>query len=205
MSSSLALVPFSVRARKAGLVRDPSVREFSMAPRWVPVGETAADKMWRSRMSYRIRVNHTVCVLAAFARLCKKRCVRNTALAKLAVISAAYSEYLCRWRTGWYNWADAVEREDRVRYAAWLKEREAVLARELAEERAEIRKQLAMSERDMYAYRRELIRVTQELGPFCKLWQKIDRQRPLKAVETKPVQKVVQKGRFGALVDSDDE
>lgn len=187
MSSSLALVPFSVRARKAGLVRDPSVRDFSMAPRWVPVGETAADKTRRARAAYRIRVNHTVCVLAAFARLCKKRCVRNAALAKLAAISAAYSEYLCRWRTGWYNWYDRME-ADAAR-----------------EERTEIRKQLMMSERDMYAHRRELIRVTQELYPFCKLWQKIDSMRRVRPAVVHVQPKKVVKGRFGALVDSDDE
>ena len=190
MSSSLALVPFSVRARKAGLVRDPSVREFSMAPRWVPVGETEADKMWRARAAYRTRVNHTVCVLSAFARLCKVRCVQKAVAAKLAPFYAWYREYMGRWRTGWYNWYDRME-ADAAR-----------------EERAEIRKQLSMSERDMYAYRRELIRVTQELGPFCKLWQKIDRQRvqivrpAVKVV--RPAVKVV-RGRFGMLADSDEE
>jgi hypothetical protein len=191
MSSSLALVPFSVRARKAGLVRDPSVREFSMAPRWVPVGETEADKTWRARAAYRTRVNHTVCVLSAFARLCKKRCVRNALLAKLAVIQASCTENLCRWRTGWFNWYDRME-ADAAR-----------------EERAEIRRQLAMSEKDMYAYRRDLIRVTQELYPFCKLWQKIDvlRRGVRPAVVLVPVvqTKKIVKGRFGALVDSDDE
>jgi hypothetical protein len=143
--------------------------------------------MWRARAAYRIRVNHTVCVLAAFARLCKKRCVRNAALAKLAAISAAYSEYLCRWRTGWYNWYDRME-ADAAR-----------------EERTEIRKQLMMSERDMYAHRRELIRVTQELYPFCKLWQKIDSMRRVRPAVVHVQPKKVVKGRFGALVDSDDE
>jgi hypothetical protein len=113
--------------------------------------------------------------------------VRNAALAKLAAISAAYSEYLCRWRTGWYNWYDRME-ADAAR-----------------EERTEIRKQLMMSEKDMYAHRRELIRVTQELYPFCKLWQKIDSMRRVRPAVVHVQPKKVVKGRFGALVDSDDE
>jgi hypothetical protein len=57
----------------------------------------------------------------------------------------------------------------------------------------------------MYAHRRELIRVTQELYPFCKLWQKIDSMRRVRPAVVHVQPKKVVKGRFGALVDSDDE
>ena len=67
--SHLALVPFSVRQRGRGLVRDPAVHGYSLLdPQWVPAGTTVSDR----KKAYMIKVDRVIAVLARFAAYCAR-------------------------------------------------------------------------------------------------------------------------------------
>jgi len=58
------MVPFSVRQRRRGLVRDPAVHGYSLLdPQWVPAGTTVAD---RKRASMIKKADRVIAVLARF-------------------------------------------------------------------------------------------------------------------------------------------
>jgi hypothetical protein len=62
--SIISLVPFSVRQRGRGLVRDPAVHGYSLLdPQWVPVGTTVSD---RKKASMIKKADRVIAVLARF-------------------------------------------------------------------------------------------------------------------------------------------
>jgi hypothetical protein len=62
--SIIALVPYSVRQRGRGLVRDPAVHGYSLLdPQWVPVGTTVSD---RKKASMIKKADRVIAVLARF-------------------------------------------------------------------------------------------------------------------------------------------
>jgi hypothetical protein len=62
--SIISLVPFSVRQRGRGLVRDPAVHGYSLLdPQWVPVGTTVSD---RKKASMIKKADRVIAVLSRF-------------------------------------------------------------------------------------------------------------------------------------------
>lgn len=62
--SHLALVPFAVRQRGRGLVRDPAVHGYSLLdPQWVPEGTTVSD---RKRAAMIKKADRVIAVLSRF-------------------------------------------------------------------------------------------------------------------------------------------
>lgn len=62
--SLIALVPYSVRQRGRGLVRDPAVHGYSLLdPQWVPVGTTVSD---RKKAAMIKKADRVIAVLARF-------------------------------------------------------------------------------------------------------------------------------------------
>jgi len=62
--SIIALVPYSVRQRGRGLVRDPAVHGYSLLdPQWVPVGTTVSD---RKKASMIKKADRVIAVLSRF-------------------------------------------------------------------------------------------------------------------------------------------
>jgi hypothetical protein len=62
--SIISLVPYSVRQRGRGLVRDPAVHGYSlMDPQWVPVGTTVSD---RKKASMIKKADRVIAVLSRF-------------------------------------------------------------------------------------------------------------------------------------------
>jgi hypothetical protein len=67
--SHLTLVPFAVRQRGRGLVRDPAVHGYSLLdPQWVPKGTTVSDR----KKAYMLKVDRVIAVLARFAAYCAR-------------------------------------------------------------------------------------------------------------------------------------
>ena len=67
--SHLMLVPFAVRQRGRGLVRDPAVHGYSLLDsQWVQAGKTVADR----RKAYMLKVDRVIAVLARFAAYCAR-------------------------------------------------------------------------------------------------------------------------------------
>jgi|688.fasta_scaffold525392_2 hypothetical protein len=62
--SIISMVPFSVRQRGRGLVRDPAVHGYSLLdPQWVPVGTTVSD---RKKASMIKKADRVIAVLSRF-------------------------------------------------------------------------------------------------------------------------------------------
>jgi hypothetical protein len=62
--SIISLVPFSVRQRGRGLVRDPAVHGYSLLdPQWVPIGTTVSD---RKKASMIKKADRVIAVLSRF-------------------------------------------------------------------------------------------------------------------------------------------
>ena len=62
--SIISMVPFSVRQRGRGLVRDPAVHGYSLLdPQWVPVGTTVSD---RKKAAMIKKADRVIAVLARF-------------------------------------------------------------------------------------------------------------------------------------------
>ena len=68
--SHLTLVPFAVRQRGRGLVRDPAVHGYSLLdPQWVPAGTTVSD---RKKAHMLKKVDRVIAVLSRFAAYCAR-------------------------------------------------------------------------------------------------------------------------------------
>jgi hypothetical protein len=68
--SHLMLVPFAVRQRGRGLVRDPAVHGYSLLdPQWVPAGTTVSD---RKKAHMLKKVDRVIAVLSRFAAYCAR-------------------------------------------------------------------------------------------------------------------------------------
>ena len=94
--SHLALVPFAVRQRGRGLVRDPAVHGYSLLdPQWVPKGTTVSD---RKRAAMIKKADRVIAVLSRFVA----RVVRRFRFNKLF----PYADEA---------WANIMEREDNER------------------------------------------------------------------------------------------
>ena len=62
--SIISMVPFSVRQRGRGLVRDPAVHGYSLLdPQWVPIGTTVSD---RKKASMIKKADRVIAVLSRF-------------------------------------------------------------------------------------------------------------------------------------------
>jgi hypothetical protein len=94
--SHLTLVPFAVRQRGRGLVRDPAVHGYSLLdPQWVPKGTTVSD---RKRAAMIKKADRVIAVLSRFVA----RVVRRFRFDKLF----PYADEA---------WANIMEREDNER------------------------------------------------------------------------------------------
>ena len=68
--SVLAFVPFAVRQRRRGLVRDPAVNGYSLLEQqWVPEGTTVADRKKKTQMK---KVDRVIAVLSRFVAYCAR-------------------------------------------------------------------------------------------------------------------------------------
>jgi hypothetical protein len=69
--SALCLVPFAVRQRRRGLVRDPAVTGISILnSQWVPAGHTVAD---RKKKAQNRKIDRILAVLSRFVAGCARR------------------------------------------------------------------------------------------------------------------------------------
>ncbi len=196
----LSLVPHSVRMRKAGLVRDPSVREMSMEPKWVLPSETLAAKQGR----YMAKVDRVISVLTRFV----SKCIRAMRYRKAYMVFFPALRACEDWTRNAMlpNWGNMMYEEDR-RVRAYF---------------------LAMSEDEWRAYCRAQIATTRDLSQLVaawkpinaardanlakireqeRVWQEVSRAQLHNRQRAAPVRvaRVVASGRYAALDGSDSE
>lgn len=223
----LSLVPFSVRMRKAGLVRDPTVREFSMQPKWVLPQETVAAKQAR----HLAKVDRVIAVLERFVAKCAAAARWRLSLAaarsvahRFPAIRRAEKWTAGVWSVNWFVLDQETERAHQLAHIrhvlnGFLEQRIArgrystmPEAEWLAVARAKIA-EFKSADRDLLPLIRGLLNPVNEeraerahrLAEQERMWQELQRSQLHNRQRVAPVRVArVVRSRFAAL-DSDSE
>ena len=188
MNNSIRFVPFSVKMRSRGFVRNP-INSWSLSvPKWIPAPPS-------SPVVDMTKVDHVVDVLSRFVATW------------VAQSRAARREY--RIREAGRKWHDSVME------VSWADLSEANERREVIARRRQFAAWCAMPEPQWKAIAREMIAAARDIGPLIRdvlkpVWEERDRRTALAAVEAaqhqvarRPVQAQARRNRFDTGSDSE--